>query len=75
MGEKKPRSAALNVDYKVFLGTNADGDRAFEKYCDNMRALKEQNGYKEQTGILWVAATREKAEVWTQISISASNRV
>merc|ERR1712110_885199 len=74
--EKKPRSAALNVDYKVFLDTNAEGDRAFEKYCDNMRSLKEQNGYKEQTGYsLGSSYKAEGRSIDADINFSVKSRL
>jgi ATP-dependent DNA helicase len=58
------------------LDTNAEGDRAFEKYCDNMRALKEQNGYKEQTGYsLGSSYKAEGRSIDADINFSVKSRL
>ena len=39
--ERTKRVAAINIDYSVFLNTNAEaGERSFQIYCDKMRALQ-----------------------------------
>ena len=38
--ERKPRAAAVNVNYGELLNMNGEGDVAFERYCDKMRVLQ-----------------------------------